>query len=69
MHAWHWATGRPIDPYYHRKVIQGLLVPTFETLDRSALRALWGGRVRADGRRLDSWVVDDPTGREEAWFA
>lgn len=53
------------DPYYHRKVVEGLVTPTLGWMGAGEERALLSGRRRGDGRRLDAWVVEDPIDPEE----
>ncbi len=47
------------DPGYHRKVVEGLIVPTLGVMTESEERALLQGRYRGDARRLDSWILMD----------
>jgi hypothetical protein len=55
--CWYHAQARPRhDPYYHRKVVQGLLEPTNGYLEQVEIDALFAGRKRNDGRRLDHYV-------------
>jgi hypothetical protein len=60
FHAvWALRDGEP-DPYYHRKVVTGLITPTLEYIRQAELNALFGGRRHWDGRRTDLWVIEDP---------
>lgn len=45
------------DDYYHRKVILRLLQPTQDYLDEVEVDALFDGRRRNDGRRLDHYAL------------
>jgi hypothetical protein len=46
------------DDYYHRKVVLGQLQPTDSYITQQELTALFKGRPRKDGRRMDAWVVE-----------
>jgi hypothetical protein len=55
--CWYHEQPREIhDEFYHKKVILGLLQPTHEYLDQVEVDALFDGRRRNDGRRLDHYV-------------
>lgn len=45
------------DKYYHRKVVEGTLEPAMNYITRSEMVALFAGRPRRDGRRLDLWTL------------
>jgi hypothetical protein len=42
--------------YYHAKVVDGLVSKTSEYLSSTEVDALFGGRRRNDGRRLDHYT-------------
>lgn len=44
------------DRFYHRKIVLGLLDPVEEYITITEEMALFGGRARNDGRRLDAWT-------------
>lgn len=48
------------DQAYHRKIIEGLLEPTWSYLSDIEANTTLRGRRHQDGRRLDLYVVDDP---------
>lgn len=48
------------DPYYEQKVVRGLVTPTWDWMSDTEAHALLNGRIRGDGRRIDSWVAGDP---------
>ena len=52
--------GATPDPYYHQKVVEGVISPTFDYLTDSEANASVKGRYRGDGRRLDQFVTGDP---------
>jgi hypothetical protein len=52
------------DAYYERKVVLGLIEPTWDWMSDAEANALLNGRYRGDGRRLDQWVSGDPIGVE-----
>ena len=45
-----------VDKHYHEKIILGLLEPTDRYLSVVEIEALFRGRPRNDGRRLDHWT-------------
>jgi hypothetical protein len=48
------------DPFYERKIVLGLLQPTFSYMTETEAFAVVNGRYRGDGRRIDQYVSDDP---------
>ena len=46
-----------VDDYYHKKIATGLLVPTGQYLSNSEIDAMFAGRPRNDGRRLDKYTT------------
>jgi hypothetical protein len=44
------------DRFYHRKIVLGLLDPTEEYVTQVEESAMFRGRARNDGRRLDAWT-------------
>lgn len=44
------------DDYYHKKIATGLLSPTGHYLSSSEIDAMFAGRPRNDGRRLDKYT-------------
>lgn len=52
------------DPYYERKIVEGLTTPTFSYVSDAEAHALLNGRYRGDGRRVDQYIVGDPLGIE-----
>lgn len=44
-----------LDDYYHRKVLEGTVTPTWGELSESEAHALFD-RPHNDGRRLDDWA-------------
>jgi hypothetical protein len=60
---WELRQQRP-DAYYERKVVLGLIEPTWDWMSDAEANALLNGRYRGDGRRLDQWVSGDPIGVE-----
>jgi hypothetical protein len=48
------------DESYHRKIVEGLLQPTWSYLTEVEANTTLRGRRHQDGRRLDLYVVDDP---------
>lgn len=46
-----------VDRYYHRKVALGMVEHTSEYISQTELDALFGGRPRLDGRRIDQWTT------------
>lgn len=61
-------TGALPDPYYHEKVVRGLVEPTWDWMSESEAHAVLNGRYRGDGRRLDQWVSADPVGLDPKAF-
>lgn len=59
-YRWSLQPDKPVDPYYERKIVEGLLEPTWDWMDRHESHALLNGRYRGDGRRIDLWVTADP---------
>ena len=53
-------SGRPVDRYWHEKLVKGLIVSTVEWMSASELNAIINGRYRGDGRRIDQFVTGDP---------
>ncbi len=45
------------DRFYHRKVVLGILEPSSEVLSSTEVDALFRGRPRNDGRRLDHYTA------------
>lgn len=45
-----------VDRFYHEKVAKGLVEPTFHWMSSTEVEALFKGRPRHDGRRLDLWA-------------
>ena len=45
------------DRYYERKVVLGLIEPTDHYLDQVEIEAMFGGRPRHDGRRIDEYTL------------
>jgi hypothetical protein len=56
--------GTTPDSYYERKVVLGLVQPTWDWMTDEEAEILLNGRYRGDGRRLDAWVAGDPIGVE-----
>lgn len=55
---WHKAEGRQRnDRYYEEKVVLGLVTPTDHYLDQVEIQAMFAGRPRHDGRRIDEYTV------------
>lgn len=55
---WHKAEGRQRnDDYYERKVVLGLIEPTDHYLTQTEVEAMFAGRPKNDGRRLDEYTV------------
>lgn len=48
------------DPYYHEKIVKGLVQPVSEYLLPAEINATMHGRPKGDGRRFDAYV----TGRQ-----
>lgn len=48
-------TGR-VDPYYEEKVFKGLIEPSDNWMSEVEVRALFSGRAKGDGRRIDHWT-------------
>ena len=44
------------DPFYHRKIVLGIIDPVEAYVTATEERALFRGRARNDGRRLDAWT-------------
>lgn len=57
--------GTTPDQFYERKVVLGLIEPTWDWMSDAEASALLNGRYRGDGRRLDQWVTADPLGVDE----
>lgn len=66
--SWHrrWGTGER-DTYYEEKVVKGLLTPAVDLFSTEESRALMGGRLHGDGRRLDQWAIPDDVIDESDW--
>jgi hypothetical protein len=54
--------GKTPDPGYERKIVLGLIQPTWDYMSESEAHAVLNGRYRGDGRRIDQYVIDDPLG-------
>lgn len=50
------------DRTYERKIVEGLLQPTFDWMSDEEAEVLLSGRYRGDGRRLDQWITGDAIG-------
>jgi len=48
------------DQEYERKIVAGLLSPTWSYMSHEEMEATVNGRYRGDGRRLDQYVTDEP---------
>lgn len=48
--------GGRVDPYYEKKVVLGLVEPTDHYMTETEVRALFEGRTKNDGRRIDHWT-------------
>lgn len=48
--------GGRVDPYYEAKVVRGLVEPTDHYMTETEVRALFEGRTKNDGRRIDHWT-------------
>lgn len=46
----------PVDRFYERKVFHGLIEPTDHWMSQVEVRALFSGRPKGDGRRIDHWT-------------
>lgn len=55
---WHLRGSTP-DPYYHRKVVEAKVQPTWDWMSDAEAHALLNGRYRGDGRRIDQWVLPE----------
>lgn len=55
------------DTYYHRKIVEGFLEPTDTVFTCSEIRTMLAGRSRGDGRRLDSYCLEDQV--DPDWLA
>lgn len=53
------------DRRYHEKVVRGLLQPSWDVLSDVEANALFHGRFRGDGRRLDAYVLPDEAVMDE----
>lgn len=47
------------DPFYERKIVEGLKSPTWDWMSDSEANAVVNGRYRGDGRRLDQWTIPE----------
>jgi hypothetical protein len=62
---WHLAVSidsgdRPtVDPYYHRKVLAGLLSPSWGISDAQHRAVLETTEPKSDGRPSDAWVIPE----------
>jgi len=45
------------DPYYHRKIVLGLIQASHDILSETEIDALFRGRTRNDGRRTDLYTI------------
>lgn len=45
-----------VDPYYEAKVLAGLIIPTDHWMTETELNALFEGKTKNDGRRIDHWT-------------
>lgn len=54
------AVGGRVDVYYERKIVLGLLQPTWEYLSAEEAKAMLYGRPRKDGRRIDAYAPSEP---------
>lgn len=50
------------DSFYERKLVLGLIQPTWAYMSDTEANAVLNGRYRGDGRRLDVWISDEPLG-------
>jgi hypothetical protein len=48
--------GLPADRFYDEMVTKGFIEPTDHWMTPSETKAMFDGRRRGDGRRLDQWV-------------
>lgn len=51
--------GQTPDPYYERKVVEGLVEPTWDWMSDAEAHALLNGRYKGDGRRIDQWTLPE----------
>jgi len=56
------------DPTYERKLVEGLIESSWDTLTDTQANALLNGRYRGDCRTLDDYVTDEPIGIEIGRF-
>jgi hypothetical protein len=54
------AGGPPPDQFYERKVVEGRITPSWDSMSGPEMDAVLNGRYRGDGRRIDQYIVDDP---------
>lgn len=54
------AGGPPPDQFYERKVAEGRITPSWDSMSEPEMDAVLNGRYRGDGRRIDQYIVDDP---------
>lgn len=54
------AGGEAPDQFYERKVVEGKITPSWDSMSRAEMDTLLNGRYRGDGRRIDQYIVDDP---------
>lgn len=54
------AGGPPPDPFYERKVVEGRITPSWDSMSEAEMDTVLNGRYRGDGRRIDQYIVDDP---------
>jgi len=53
------AMGVTPDVFYERKVVLGLLIPTWDYLTEAEVDATMTGRYKGDGRRMDDYTLPD----------
>jgi hypothetical protein len=56
------------DPSYERKLVEGVIQSSWDTLSDTQANALLNGRYRGDARTLDDYVTDEPVGIEIGRF-